>query len=46
MGTILANATLIDCVHATPSERASVVIENGRIAEILKEGRIVSDKRH
>jgi imidazolonepropionase-like amidohydrolase len=37
--TVLINATLIDCVHPAPIERASVVIENGRIAEILTGGR-------
>lgn len=39
MRTILTNATLIDCVQPTPAERATVVIENGRIAEILKGGK-------
>ena len=37
--TILTNATLIDCVQPTPVERACVVIENGRITEILTGGR-------
>ena len=36
--TVLTNATLIDCVQPAPVE-ASVVIENGRIAEILTGGR-------
>ena len=39
MRTILANATLIDCVHPEPVERATVVVENGRVAEILAGGR-------
>ena len=39
MRTILTNATLIDCIHPSPIANASVVIENGRIAEILTEGR-------
>lgn len=39
MRTILSNATLIDCVNPTPRVSASVVIENGRIAEILTDGR-------
>src|SRR5580765_2032180 len=39
MRTILANATLIDCVHSEPVERAPVVVENGRIAELLAGGR-------
>src|SRR6185295_2087381 len=37
--TVLTNATLIDCVRPAPIQRASVVIENGRIAEILDGGR-------
>ncbi|HEV7800048.1 MAG TPA: amidohydrolase family protein, partial [Burkholderiales bacterium] len=39
MRTILTNATLIDCVNPMPAARASVVIENGRIKEILTDGR-------
>jgi imidazolonepropionase-like amidohydrolase len=39
MRTILTNANLIDCVAPTPQKNASVVIENGRIAEIVGEGR-------
>ena len=39
MRTVITNATLIDCVQPTPIERASVVIEDGRIAEILTGGR-------
>ena len=38
MRTILTNATLIDCVNLAPAERAVVVVENGRISEILKGG--------
>jgi imidazolonepropionase-like amidohydrolase len=36
--TILTNATLIDCVHPTPAKHASVVIEKGRISQILGSG--------
>jgi imidazolonepropionase-like amidohydrolase len=39
MRTILANGTLIDCVHPEPVERTTVVVENGRVAEILTGGR-------
>jgi imidazolonepropionase-like amidohydrolase len=39
MRTILSNATLIDCVHPAPAARSTVVVENGRISEILTEGR-------
>lgn len=39
MRTILTNATLIDCVDQAPAERAVVVVENGRISEILQGGR-------
>jgi len=39
MRTILTNATLIDCVNPTPVEQAAVVVENGRIVEILGGGR-------
>jgi imidazolonepropionase-like amidohydrolase len=38
MKTILTNATLIDCVQPEPRPRASIVIENGRIAEITTGG--------
>ena len=38
MRTILTNATLIDCVHPTPAEHSTVVVENGRISEILTRG--------
>ena len=37
--TILANATLIDCVDPAPRSRTTLVIENGRIAEIAPEAR-------
>lgn len=40
MRTILANATLIDCVSPQLSTKTTVVIENGRISEILREGRL------
>jgi imidazolonepropionase-like amidohydrolase len=39
MRTILANATLIDCINPAPAANASVVVENGRISEILTDGR-------
>jgi len=39
MRTVIKNATLIDCVQPAPVEHASVVIEDGRIAEILTGGR-------
>jgi imidazolonepropionase-like amidohydrolase len=39
MRTILADATLIDCVHPTPAPHATVVVEDGRISEILTDGR-------
>jgi imidazolonepropionase-like amidohydrolase len=39
MRTILANATLIDCLQPEPVERATVVIEDGRIASVLTGGR-------
>ena len=35
MRTLLTNATLIDCVNPTPAANTSVVIDNGRITEIL-----------
>src|SRR5258706_10234126 len=37
--TILTNATLIDCVDPKPVADAAIVIENGRITEILSGGR-------
>lgn len=37
--TILSNVMLIDCVQPAPVEGASVVIENGRIAEVLAGGK-------
>lgn len=39
MRMILTRATLIDCVHPEPVENATVVVENGRISEILTHGR-------
>jgi imidazolonepropionase-like amidohydrolase len=39
MRLILTNGTLIDCVHPTPVDGATVVIQDGRIAEILAGGR-------
>ncbi len=39
MRTLLTNATLIDCVQPAPAARTTVVIEDGRIAEILTGGR-------
>ena len=37
--TILINATLIDCVDPKPVANVAVVIEKGRITEILTGGR-------
>jgi len=31
----LTNATLIDCVHPAPTKQATVVVEDGRISQIL-----------
>ncbi|HYC48123.1 MAG TPA: amidohydrolase family protein [Burkholderiales bacterium] len=47
MRTILTNATLIDCVDPAPAANASVVIENGRISEILTAGKkaVVGDAK-
>jgi imidazolonepropionase-like amidohydrolase len=39
MRTLLTNATLIDCVEPTPASRTCVVIDDGRISEILRDGR-------
>ena len=39
MSLVLANATLIDCVNPDPVPEASVVIEDGRIADITDGGR-------
>jgi imidazolonepropionase-like amidohydrolase len=39
MRTVLTNANLIDCVDPEPRTRASVVIDHGRISEILTDGR-------
>jgi imidazolonepropionase-like amidohydrolase len=36
--TLLTNATLIDCIQTAPLERATVVLENGRIAQIRAGG--------
>src|SRR5476649_556881 len=38
MRTILTNATLIDCVTPEAVANACVVIEDGRIAQILTQG--------
>ena len=38
MRTVLANATLIDCVHPRAIERTSVLIDGGRIREIRTDG--------
>ena len=39
MRLVLTNATLIDCIDPEPVARASVVVEDGRIAEITSGGR-------
>ena len=39
MRLVLTNATLIDCIDPNPVARASVVVEDGRIAEITSGGR-------
>ena len=44
MRRVLTNATLIDCVQPRPVPGASVVIEKGRIAEVL-DGRRSPDTR-
>lgn len=36
MQTILTHATLIDCVHPEPSRDTTVVLENGRIKDIIR----------
>jgi imidazolonepropionase-like amidohydrolase len=41
MRTILTHATLIDCVEPAPAPDSSVVIEDGRISEIFRDGRQV-----
>ena len=41
MRTILANATLIDCVEPRPVPKATVVIDDGRISAIHADGRSV-----
>lgn len=38
MRTVLTNATVIDCVNPSPIANATVVIEDGRIAQILTGG--------
>jgi imidazolonepropionase-like amidohydrolase len=38
MRTLLTNATLVDCVHPRAVERATVLIEDGRIREIRTDG--------
>ena len=35
MRLVLTNCKLIDCVSPTPVPEASIVVENGRISEIL-----------
>ena len=35
MRTALINATLIDCVDPTPKTNTTVIVEDGRIKEIL-----------
>jgi imidazolonepropionase-like amidohydrolase len=40
MRVVLTNAHVIDCVHADPLPAASVVVEDGRITEILDRGRL------
>src|SRR5258705_6353181 len=39
MRTVLANATVIDCVSPRPLAGASVTIDRGRIVEVLGAGR-------
>ena len=39
MRTVLANATVIDCVSPRPVPGASVTIDRGRIVEVLGAGR-------
>jgi imidazolonepropionase-like amidohydrolase len=45
MRTLLTNATLIDCISPVPAANTCVVIDNGRITEIVTGGRmpVVSD---
>lgn len=38
MRTLLSNATVIDCVNPAPIPNAGVVIEDGRISQILTSG--------
>ncbi len=42
MSPVLTDATLIDCISPDPVPDASVVIEDGRIAEITYGGRVPS----
>ena len=44
MRTILQNATLIDCVQPTPRQDTTVVLNDGRIEQILGDGEQVSDQ--
>jgi imidazolonepropionase-like amidohydrolase len=39
MRLVLTNAHLIDCINPTPMSGASVVVEDGRIAEVSDAGR-------
>src|SRR5689334_25374636 len=41
MRTLLTNASLIDCVNPAPVPNASVVIDDGRISQILTAGQPV-----
>jgi cytosine/adenosine deaminase-related metal-dependent hydrolase len=43
MRTLITNATLIDCVHPEAVQGASVLIEDGRIREVLPGGKIQVD---
>ena len=45
MRTILRNATLIDCVEPTAREHTTVVIEKGRIEQLLSAAEQVDDAR-
>ena len=42
MPLVLTNATLIDCVDPNPAAGTSVVVEDGRIVDILRSGRAPS----
>ena len=39
MRVVLANASLIDCVNPEPTADATVIVEDGRIADIRDGGR-------